>query len=78
MTGNKLGELLIKNRLITEDQFSKALELQKSYPEQPIGQLLIQLGYLQDIVLREFLDYKGKRQNWGRFSSSKSASMRSS
>jgi type II secretory ATPase GspE/PulE/Tfp pilus assembly ATPase PilB-like protein len=65
MTGNKLGELLIKNRLITEDQFSKALELQKKYPEQPIGQLLIQLGFLQDIVLREFLDYKGKRQKLG-------------
>jgi type II secretory ATPase GspE/PulE/Tfp pilus assembly ATPase PilB-like protein len=66
MTGNKLGELLIKNRLISEDQFSKALELQKSYPEQPIGQLLIQLGFLQDIVLREFLDYKGKRQKLGK------------
>ncbi len=65
MAGNKLGELLIKNRLISEDQFSKALELQKSYPDQPIGQLLIQLGFLQDIVLREFLDYKGKRQKLG-------------
>ena len=65
MAGNKLGELLIKNRLISEDQFSKALELQKTYPDQPIGQLLIQLGFLQDIVLREFLDYKGKRQKLG-------------
>jgi type IV pilus assembly protein PilB len=65
MTGNKLGELLIKNRLITEEQFSKALELQKSYPNQPIGQLLVQLGFLQDIVLKEFLDYKGKRQKLG-------------
>jgi type II secretory ATPase GspE/PulE/Tfp pilus assembly ATPase PilB-like protein len=65
MTGNKLGELLIKNRLITEGQFSKALDLQKKYPEQPIGQLLIQLGFLQEIVLREFLDYKGKRQKLG-------------
>ena len=65
MAVNKLGELLIKGRLISEDQFSKALELQRSYPDQPIGQLLIQLGFLQDVVLREFLDYKGKRQKLG-------------
>ncbi len=65
MAGSKLGELLIKNRLITEEQFSKAFELQKSYPQQPIGQLLVQLGFLQDVVLKEFLDYKGKRQKLG-------------
>jgi len=65
MAGNKLGELLIQNNIITELQFSKALEMQKSYPEQPIGQLLVQLGFVQEDVLKEFLDYKGKRQKLG-------------
>ena len=65
MHQNKLGELLIQNHLISEDQFSKALEMQKSYPGQPIGQLLVQLGFLQDSILKEFLDYKGKRQKLG-------------
>ena len=65
MSGNKLGELLIRNNLITEQQFSKALEMQQSYPDQPIGQLLVQLGFMQESVLKEFLDYKGKRQKLG-------------
>ncbi len=65
MSGNLLGELLIKNRLINEEQFAKALELQKSYPNQPIGQLLVKLGFLHESILKEFLDYKGKRQKLG-------------
>jgi len=62
---NKLGELLIQNRLISEEQFSRALEMQRSYPNQPIGQLLVQLGFIQESVLKDFLDYKGKRQKLG-------------
>jgi type IV pilus assembly protein PilB len=65
MSGNLLGELLIKNRLINEQQFAKALELQKTYPNQPIGQLLVKLGFLHESILKEFLDYKGKRQKLG-------------
>jgi type IV pilus assembly protein PilB len=65
MSGNRLGELLIKNRLINEQQFAKALEMQKSYPNQPIGQLLVKLGFLHESILKEFLDYKGKRQKLG-------------
>jgi len=65
MAGNKLGELLIQNNLITEQQFFKALEMQKSYPDQPLGQLLVQLGFVRESVLKEFLDYKGKRQKLG-------------
>ena len=65
MAGDKLGELLIHNHLISEDQFSRALEMQRLYPNQPIGQLLVQLGFLQESVLKDFLDYKGKRQKLG-------------
>ena len=65
MAGEKLGELLIQNRLINEEQFSRALDMQRSYPNQPIGQLLVQLGFVQESVLKDFLDYKGKRQKLG-------------
>ena len=65
MSGNRLGELLIQSRLITEQQFAKALEMQRDAPDRPIGQLLVRLGFLRKQVLMEFLDYKGKRQKLG-------------
>jgi hypothetical protein len=65
MAEDRVGELLIAYNLITKDQFLKALELQKTYPDKPIGQLLCQLGFLQEAVLAEILDYKGKRQKMG-------------
>jgi type II secretory ATPase GspE/PulE/Tfp pilus assembly ATPase PilB-like protein len=65
MPSNRLGELLIQSRLITDQQFAQALEMQKSCLDQPIGQLLVQLGFLRESVLMDFLDYKGKRQKLG-------------
>jgi type IV pilus assembly protein PilB len=65
MSEDRVGELLIAHNLISRDQFLKALELQKTCPEKPIGQLLCQLGFLQEAVLKEILDYKGKRQKMG-------------
>lgn len=65
MPEDRVGELLIAYHLITREQFVKALELQKTNPDKPIGQLLCQLGFLQEAVLTEFLDYKGKRQKMG-------------
>ena len=43
----RLGELLITHRLLTTDQLAQALELQRRRP-QPIGQILIQLGYITE------------------------------
>ena len=65
MPEDRVGEMLIAYHLITREQFTKALELQKTNPDTPIGQLLCQLGFLQEAVLAEFLDYKGKRQKMG-------------
>ena len=50
----KLGQLLINNNLITEDQLNKALELQKKEGGR-IGSNLIKLGYLTDDALIDFL-----------------------
>lgn len=45
----KLGELLLEDGLINNDQLTEALNLQKKGTEKkPIGELLVQLGYLSE------------------------------
>ena len=45
----KLGELLLEDGLITNDQLTEALNLQKRGTEKkPVGELLVQLGYLSE------------------------------
>ena len=58
----KVGELLIEQRLITEEQLSEALDLQKLFPGQQVGQLLCKLGYINESDLSNLLDQKGKRR----------------
>ena len=50
----KLGQLLINNNIITEEQLNKATELQKKEGGR-IGSSLIKLGYLTEESLVEFL-----------------------
>lgn len=50
----KLGQLLINNSIITEEQLNNALELQKKEGGR-IGSNLIKLGYLTEDALVEFL-----------------------
>ncbi|GBD97421.1 MAG TPA: type IV-A pilus assembly ATPase PilB [Nitrospirae bacterium] len=50
----KLGQLLINNNIITEEQLNKATELQKKEGGR-IGSNLIKLGYLTEESLVEFL-----------------------
>jgi len=62
MAPKKLGEILIENGLVTEQQLSEALELQKVFPNQTVGQLLCKLGFLQESDLVYILEQSGKRQ----------------
>ncbi|MSM41208.1 MAG: pilus assembly protein PilB [Geobacter sp.] len=62
MAPKKMGEILLENKLITELQLEEALELQKLYPGQTIGQLLCKLGYLNESDLAYVLEQAGKRQ----------------
>jgi hypothetical protein len=57
----KLGEILIKERLITQEQFDEALELQKLFPNQTIGRLLCSLEFITESTLGAMLDKKGAR-----------------
>ena len=58
----KIGELLIEQNLITQEQLEEALDLQKSHPNQLIGQILCRLGFLNESDLGFVLDQKNKRR----------------
>ena len=62
MSAKKVGELLIEQALITPEQRDEALELQKVFPDQLIGQLLCKLGFLKESDLSLVLDQKDKRR----------------
>ncbi len=49
----KVGEFLVKNSIITEEQLNDALEMQKDNPERLIGEILVTLGILtkEDIIM---------------------------
>jgi len=57
----KVGEILIEQELISQEQLQQALELQKNIPDQTIGQLLCKLGFIRESDLRTVLDQKNKR-----------------
>lgn len=61
MSVKKVGELLVDQQLITEEQLIEALELQKLFPDQPVGQLLCKLGFIKESDLSLVLDQKNKR-----------------
>lgn len=57
-----VGELLIEQKLITQEQLLEALVLQKVFPDQPVGQLLCKLGFIKESDLSMVLDQKNKRR----------------
>lgn len=62
MSVKKVGELLIEQKLISQEQLLEALDLQKVFPDQPIGQLLCKLGFVKESDLSFVLDQKNKRR----------------
>lgn len=42
----KIGEELVQEKLITQEQLTKALEVQKKKPTMKIGEILLELGYI--------------------------------
>jgi len=62
MITKRLGELLIEQGLINQEQLDEALEMQKMFPDQTIGQLLCRLGYIRESDLSLVLDQKNKRR----------------
>lgn len=62
MDVKKVGELLVERKLITQEHLLEALDLQKVFPGQPVGQLLCKLGFIKESDLSFVLDQKNKRR----------------
>ena len=62
MNLKKVGELLVEQKLITQEHLFEALDLQKVFPDQPVGQLLCKLGFIKESDLGFVLDQKNKRR----------------
>jgi type II secretory ATPase GspE/PulE/Tfp pilus assembly ATPase PilB-like protein len=62
MADQRIGEILLGKKLVTQEQLDEALSLQKTFPKQTIGQLLCKLGFLQEVDLVSILEQSGKRQ----------------
>ena len=56
----KLGEKLLMDNAITEEQLRKALEYQEENPGTMIGQTLVSLGFVTPNVISEALQKSGK------------------
>jgi type II secretory ATPase GspE/PulE/Tfp pilus assembly ATPase PilB-like protein len=54
--------LLIEQKMISPEHLREALDLQKVFPDLPIGQLLCKLGYVKESDLSFVLDQKNKRR----------------
>lgn len=59
----RIGELLLRKRLITEEQLQEALEAQRSNPV-PLGAALMKLGYISEDVLLETLAQAANVRSW--------------
>ncbi|HOJ50727.1 MAG TPA: hypothetical protein PKW55_07945 [Spirochaetota bacterium] len=57
----KIGEMLIEEGLITEEQLKETLILQKTIPDKKLGEILIEKGYLSysdfEKILTKQLEY---------------------
>ncbi len=62
MGNMKVGELLVEQKLISQEHLQEALDLQKVFPDLPIGQLLCKLGFIKESDLSSVLDQKNKRR----------------
>src|ERR1039457_486433 len=65
MNNLRIGELLVKHKLLTVEQLIKALEQQPSHPNKTLGQMLCQMGLVNKNDLDVILDHYQKRQKLG-------------
>jgi type IV pilus assembly protein PilB len=67
-TPPKIGELLVQEGFVTQDQIDQALDIQRREAEtakNPLGKLLVQNGLISKEQLRQLLDHPYLRKNFG-------------
>jgi hypothetical protein len=62
----QIGEILIKEGLLTEPQLEEALEIQKKNPGKKIGEILIELDYIDIESFTKYLAQQLKDQGLSR------------
>lgn len=65
VVNKKLGEILIENNLVTEEQLNDALKIQRNDKKLPLGMILVNQGALSKKDLDLTLDYYNKRLKLG-------------
>jgi hypothetical protein len=62
----QIGEILIKEGLLTESQLEEALDIQKKNPGKKIGEILIELDYIDIESFTKYLAQQLKDQGLSR------------
>jgi hypothetical protein len=58
----KIGEFLKRIGVITEQQIREVLDLQKAGDSRLFGEIAVELGYINDEVLKKYIEAK---KAWG-------------
>jgi hypothetical protein len=61
---DKIGQILVKKKVITESDLNKAMERQKQEPKKYLGQILCEMGFAQSRIIKEIY-YGNKRKQLG-------------
>ena len=54
----RIGEFFVRIGIITPDQVEEVLKIQKSEPDRLFGEIAIELGYINDKALDEYISTK--------------------
>jgi len=65
MSTPRIGELLVQNGLVTQEQIDQAMAQKRNYPNKTLGQMLREMGLVQKEDLDNILDLHRKRQKLG-------------
>ena len=54
----RIGEFFVRIGIITPEQVKEVLKIQKSEPDRLFGEIAIELGYINDKALDEYISLK--------------------
>ncbi len=58
----QIGEILVKDKIITDSQLEEALKIQEKNPGKKIGEILIELDYIDIEKFTKYLSLQMKEQ----------------
>jgi hypothetical protein len=56
----KIGQILIEENIITQQDVDKVLEYQKNHRELKFGEILVMWGIINENILKEYLEIQEK------------------